>query len=337
MGTANTINPYDAAGAQATLNKQAATQSQELSMVNQTTPYGSLTYDQTGSNADGTPRYTATTALSAPAQRLLDQGLSNQNQEAGIEGNLLTQSNRALSSPLDLGESADESRIDQLNRTTLDPQWQQQSDQLQQSLYNRGVLPGSQAYDTATRDFGQQRDDAYNSMYLQGHATAVGDATTQRDQSLNELQALQNGTQVTNPAQSFVSTPQATVQSPNLTSLVGQYNQNQLAAQNATMGGLFGVGGALLQGGSGGIGASAAGGLTRGLGSLFGMSDRRAKTDIARVGSLDNGLPVYRFRYRAGGPVQLGLMADEVETHRPDAVVEIEGLKRVDYAKATEM
>lgn len=51
-----------------------------------------------------------------------------------------------------------------------------------------------------------------------------------------------------------------------------------------------------------------------------GLSDRRAKTDIARVGTLDSGLPVYLFRYKGSKLPQMGVMADEVEAVAPHAV-----------------
>lgn len=65
------------------------------------------------------------------------------------------------------------------------------------------------------------------------------------------------------------------------------------------------------------------------------LSDRRLKTDIQRVGTLDNGLPVYVYRYKAGGPAMLGLMADEVEGVRPDAVATLpDGMQAVNYTEA---
>lgn len=54
------------------------------------------------------------------------------------------------------------------------------------------------------------------------------------------------------------------------------------------------------------------------LASLF--SDRRLKTDIARIGTTDDGLGVYTYRYKWGGPVQMGVMADEVANVRPEAL-----------------
>lgn len=64
------------------------------------------------------------------------------------------------------------------------------------------------------------------------------------------------------------------------------------------------------------------------------LSDIRAKTDISRVGTLDNGLPVYAYRYKSGGPMQIGLMAQDVERVNPAAVGEIAGVKHVNYAEA---
>jgi hypothetical protein len=69
------------------------------------------------------------------------------------------------------------------------------------------------------------------------------------------------------------------------------------------------------------------------LGAAF-LSDIRAKTDIQRVGTLDNGIPVYLYRYKFGGPFHIGVMAQEVEKTKPEAVREHEGIKYVDYAEA---
>ena len=61
------------------------------------------------------------------------------------------------------------------------------------------------------------------------------------------------------------------------------------------------------------------------------MSDRRVKEDIKQVGTLDNGLPVYTFRYKGGSVTHMGVMAQDVEQVNPDAVVEIDGIKHVYY------
>jgi hypothetical protein len=109
-------------------------------------------------------------------------------------------------------------------------------------------------------------------------------------------------------------TPQSSVAGVDYAGLVNQNYQAKVAQQNAMMGGLFGL--------AGSIGGAAA------------MSDRRTKTEIKPVGKLDNGLTVYSFRYKSGGPIQLGLMADEVEKVNPEAVATFDGIKHVYYDKA---
>jgi len=80
----------------------------------------------------------------------------------------------------------------------------------------------------------------------------------------------------------------------------------------------------------------AAWGVGSGMGALGGaalalLSDRRFKTDIERVGTLDNGLGVYRYRYKSGGPMQIGVMADEVKAVNPGAVINVDGVDYVNY------
>lgn len=78
-----------------------------------------------------------------------------------------------------------------------------------------------------------------------------------------------------------------------------------------------------------GKGVSGVAGGMQQLGGIF--SDRRLKEDIQKVGKLDNGLYVYSYRYKAGGPVHIGVMADEVEKVKPEAVGSIGGYKTVRY------
>jgi hypothetical protein len=74
-------------------------------------------------------------------------------------------------------------------------------------------------------------------------------------------------------------------------------------------------------------------GSAAGAAKLF--SDEGLKTDIKRVGTLDNGLPVYTFRYRGTSKIQMGVMAQDVEKVLPAAVEDFGSYKIVDYEKAT--
>lgn len=65
------------------------------------------------------------------------------------------------------------------------------------------------------------------------------------------------------------------------------------------------------------------------------LSDAREKEDIEIIGKLANGLNVYRFRYKGYPMVHMGLMAQDVEVKFPDAVRAVDGVKFVDYDRAT--
>ncbi len=66
------------------------------------------------------------------------------------------------------------------------------------------------------------------------------------------------------------------------------------------------------------------------------FSDRRLKSDIVRVGRLNDGQPVYRYRLAGQAHPQLGLMAQDVERRDPGAVhSDALGFKHVDYRRAT--
>ncbi|MEQ8517168.1 MAG: midcut-by-XrtH protein [Chromatocurvus sp.] len=61
-------------------------------------------------------------------------------------------------------------------------------------------------------------------------------------------------------------------------------------------------------------------------------SDRRLKTDITLRGVAENGLPLYRFRYRDGSEYYEGVMAQDVLTFMPKAVVHnADGYYAVNY------
>lgn len=80
------------------------------------------------------------------------------------------------------------------------------------------------------------------------------------------------------------------------------------------------------------------GGVSGGIGimsSLF--SDRRLKDEIREVGELHDGQKIYSYKFKGTEPTQIGLLAQEVRRHRPDAVGELSnGIMMVDYKRATD-
>jgi len=65
---------------------------------------------------------------------------------------------------------------------------------------------------------------------------------------------------------------------------------------------------------------SAFGNAAQGMGSMAAASDRRLKDDIELIGRLDDGLGVYRYRYKWEDEPRVGVMADEVAELRPEAL-----------------
>lgn len=67
------------------------------------------------------------------------------------------------------------------------------------------------------------------------------------------------------------------------------------------------------------------------------LSDRRLKEDVKHIGHTYDGQKIYSYRIKGDPHTQIGLMADEVEEHAPDAVGSVNGFKTVDYDRATEV
>jgi hypothetical protein len=219
----------------------------------------------------------------------------------------------------------------------LTPQIQQQRQQLQTQLANQGLSPGGEAYNNAMRIENQQENDLQTQAALQGlgldfqanqqgfgqalqsgqfgntaQAQALQQALTQRELPLNEATSLMSGSQVSMPA--FQGYQGGQVQpSPIMQGATNQGNYNA-GVYNSQMQGLYGLGGM-------GMGLLGAG--------LF--SDRRLKRNIKKVGVHKSGVGIYE--YDIFGRHETGMMADEVERVRPEAVFNHpSGYKMVRYA-----
>lgn len=316
-------DPKETAAAQTQMNRETAITQYGLNATNQVTPDGSLTYKQIGTWPDGTPRYEATQALSASNQGIYDTNQTTKQNLANIGATQSAKIGELLNTRFDGSNEAVESRINELARARLDPELAKQEDALRTRLVNQGIQPGSAAFDAEMRGFNRSRNDANNQLLLNGRQQAFSEAQAVRNQPINEISALMSGSQVSQP--NLVNTPQSNVANTDYAGMVNAKHQSDMAAwqaqvnsSNAMMGGLFGLAGT---------------GLTAGIK----YSDPRVKRDAQRVGELDNGLPVYRYRYQDGGPPEIGLMADDVAKVKPDAVTtDALGIMGVDYVKATE-
>ncbi len=219
----------------------------------------------------------------------------------------------------------------------LQPQIDMQRQQLQTQLANQGLSPGGEAYNNSMRIENQQENDMQQQAALQGinldmsanqqgfnqalqggqfgntaQAQALQQGLQQRELPLNEATALMSGSQVSMPA--FQGYQGSQVQPSPI--MQGQTNQGNYNAgvYNSQMQGLYGLGGAAM----GMMGAG-----------IF--SDRRLKKNIKRTGTHKLGIGIYE--YDIFGRHEKGLMADEVERVRPEAVFNHpSGYKMVRYA-----
>jgi len=218
-------------------NVDAARVATAANRINQVTPYGSLTYTQSGEDKYGNPTYTATQALSADQQRLLD----TQNRISGSLGDVASKGvsyvENMLNTPFDTSRLAEmQSRVNpaDMQRLTgqanlgqmgqaeaqlragqtpnlqtsigqnagmagwdrasdllmsrLNPQIEQSQDRLRAQLANQGIVAGTEAYNRAMTQQGQQENDLRTQAQLQAQGI-------QQNLFGQELQAGQFGNQ----------------------------------------------------------------------------------------------------------------------------------------------
>lgn len=320
MGKPKAPNPNAVAASQTASNQQTAITQAGLNMVDQTDAYGNkLSYSQNGAWSDGTPRFSATQTLSGPQQQLLNTGQQTQQNLANLAQEQSGRLSGLLSEPLDW--SAQQGFLNDLTEQNLNPQWDRMAQQNETNLINRGIRPGSAQYTQAQDDFARSRSSAFNDARLNNYNSSLQSQLALRAQPLNEILALSGQAGVQQP--SFTSTPQTGVAGTDVAGLTNSMYQSQLQGYNSMMGGLFSAGAGLL-----------AAPQTSVLGGL--LSDRRAKTNIVKIGQTDSGVNVYRFTYKHSGQTTIGYMAQELlETHPESVSVGPDGLYRVDYAKVS--
>lgn len=214
-------------------------------------------------------------------------------------------------------------------RNLLDPVFAEQQEAINQDLANRGLPVGGEAYGNVMDRFDRARAEAYENAALgavqgsvdlgfrnaamqnQARQQGINERSMLRGNQFNEIAAILRGTPVQMPQQQPATPVDAL--SPMLAGYQGQlnaYNQSQ-ANRQSTLGGLLSLGGSL--------GAAAI------------MSDARVKTHVTRLGTHPLGIGVYAFRYTGQPDTHIGVMAQEVERVKPEAVIEIAGVKHVNY------
>lgn len=302
-------------------NQAPAVQQNLANYTAETQPLASNT------NYDPTQNPAVQAALQAIQTQVTNQ-TNSQFAAAGRSGS--GQNNEALALGLSQGEAP--VLLNQYNQNVQNQQ------AAAQNLYNagnttQGALAGMQTQANANEQAG---------------ATAAGGALNAQNYGANAtLAAQQLGQSI--PAQNLgllaqIGIPIAGMSTTSSGS--GTSNTTNTPSIMSDIGQAVGIGTQLFGGGSSGsAGPTSVGGAPLSsngqsnigmLQSLFNFSDQRLKEDILRVGALFDGTPVYRYRYKGHDAFQIGLMAQDVEQTTPDAVIEINGYKAVNYHTATE-
>lgn len=312
--------------------KGAAEATAASSRYNQNTPLGSLNWSQgpstttpgtPGSETSGLPgtpgvttpgQWTSTVNLDPRVQQALDTQLGLSNRMGTLASNQADQV--AGQGPMDLSSVQGVSDKAYGNMTArLDPQWNAREESNDAALANQGIMHGSEAYENAKREFGNQRNDAYNQANLASNqlmSQVYGLGSDIYNQPLNRLNALRTGTQVSNPS---FQQPGGGANLLGAAQAQGSYDQGLYGSNVAS--------------------TNAANGDAMKAAAMLAMafSDRRLKRDIEKLSDDPRGFGIYKFRYLWSDDEYIGVMADEVEKVIPEAVTTVNGYKAVYYGR----
>lgn len=244
-------DPIATAQAQAGVNLSTAVTQQNLNMVDQVNPWGSVDYTQNGStrfkdsfgNWVEVPTFSQTTTFSPEQQAIFDKSQAAQTNLAGIAEEQSGRVAQTLNDPFSFSNQDAENWAYDLAQGRIAPQQQRNETMLRDKLINSGIRPGTAAWNSEMRRLSQANTDQNNMLALQGRGQAFAENLAVRNQPLNELSALLSGSQVSNPAQMSGATPQTSVGGVDYAGMVQDNYAAKMSQHNAMMGGLFGLAG----------------------------------------------------------------------------------------------
>lgn len=243
-------DPVATANAQTQSNLSTAEAQAALNHVNQNTPYGSVSYSQTGTE-NGVPTYTQDTTLSPAGQQIFDQEGRLVNSALGAAGNLasgitttpptptsVTPNGANLSVLNSSPQLLDQNTVDATYgkaKSFLDPQWGQQETLLQDQLSRQGIPLGSDAYNNAMEQFNNSKTQAYDAAQNSAIENGVNNASLLDTMAANNANTTSD-LQLKNNNQNFNQQISAQDQPINLLSalLHGGQATGQTQAPNVT-------------------------------------------------------------------------------------------------------
>lgn len=316
-------DPKETSAAQTGTNVATGVANAWLQNMNEVTPDGTKRFDQTGSSSFTDPytgktyeipRFTVTQTLSEQQQQIKDQNDAASLNLSTLGNDLSGTLGQQLTGNFELGNEAVESRLFELGSKRLDPMFAQNDEDLRTRLANQGIKAGSQAYDREMALAGQQQNDAYNQLLLQGRGQAAQELMAEDSQRINQIGALMSGGQVSQP--NFMSGASVNgIQGTDNAAIIANYDNAKMNAWQQSQ--------------------AAMGSAIGGIGGLFSLSDDRAKEDKQKIGETEDGMGIYSFKYKGSPKTEIGLIAQEVKKKKPTAVKKRpDGLFAVDYGKA---
>jgi hypothetical protein len=255
-------DPQETSAAQTGTNVSTSIANSVVGAVDQNTPYGSLSYDQTGTHEwtdpftgeqYSVPTWAATTTLSDAQQGILDSNnATSQNlADTAVERSGFLQD---YLSGAGLDPNEIDNKLYEMGKKRIDPRMEQMREATHTRLANQGIAPGSEAYNREMSLVGQQENDAYNELSLRGRGQALSEVASMRNQPINEIIGLLSGTQIQNPNVQMSQPAQmpyvdnAGLINQNYAQQYGNYAQ-QVNSRNQLFGGILGLGAGALSGG----------------------------------------------------------------------------------------
>ena len=246
-------DPYKVADAQGAQNKEFAEYNAALNRINQSSPFGSISYTQTGTDEKtGAPIYSQQTSLSPELQQLLNSQISAQGGISDAISGAISRLPTGAFDPSGINTDDIRKRSFESQMATLQPEFDKGWTNLETTMSDRGIPLGSEIFQGQMGDFNRARDSSILSASRQADQDAMAEHQRQYSNAWQEYhqpyQALSslmgNSSAVSNPTFSPFATSSASA--PDLAGGIWnkyQADVNSYNQQNKQlMGGLLGLG-----------------------------------------------------------------------------------------------
>lgn len=266
-GKGDSPDPPDyegAARAQGAANVQTAIANNIMGRPNESTPYGTRTWNQQGTytipGADGNPAidiplFQSSVNMTPQGQKRWDQEQRIIGQYGNIAEGGLGRIGKSFGTPFKFNSADDlQNQTEDILMDRLEPRMERSRQQKEDNLMIQGHNRGGQAWSSMQDDIGQQENDQRRQAVVEAlkvRPQVMQEELALRNIPLNEVNALRTGSQVQMPQ--FQSYGSSGAQAPDIMGATNQQYQAQLGQHNAqaaqgasALGGLASLGGAAM-------------------------------------------------------------------------------------------